>query len=293
MPFKRYPALVAFAVAIPAVSHAQLGSLARKAKDAAANKVENKVIENKKLKPSSAFGAELTPQSLDRVLRGLAAHESKLNDADGMREARQQIDAELAKSYTAHDKDRERFDVAHRKAEQCQDSVISTRGKASQDAYMKRMQTDPVAQAKMVQTMMAVSQKVNDAQMRGDSVEARRLMTDIAKGQGIDPKADSLVANKTCGAIPARPAWLVEQDTLRARSRRLDSQVREVEHGAQAAGAAASGMPVKEYSLGRERVMHWHLESRGGKPIQAFGIDERKLLESRRADIETFKKALQ
>jgi hypothetical protein len=52
-------------------------------------------------------------------------------------------------------------------------------------------------------------------------------------------------------------------------------------------------MSLKDYSLARERVLHWYIESKGATPIQAFGPDERKLLESRKADIAKFSNALQ
>jgi hypothetical protein len=294
MQFKHLAAVAAFAVIAPASSHAQLGGLVRKAKEAAANKVvENNPSLNRSLKPSNAFGPELTAQSLDGVLLGLATTQVKLGEADALRLQRQKIDADLGKSYAAHDKDRLTFDERSRNIGNCQDSVVSSRKSTSQDAYMKRMQNDPVAQAKMIQATMGVSQQITAAQMKGDSVEVRRLMIDLAKSQGIDPKADSLVAIKSCGAVPVKPAWYVEQDSLRARSARLDGQVRDIENGAAGEGAKASGMTVKDYSLARERVLHWYIESKGATPIQAFGSDERKLLESRKADIVKFSNALQ
>lgn len=294
MQFKHLAALAAFAVTVPASSHAQLGSLVRKAKEAAANKVvENNPSLNKNLKPSSAFGPELTAQSLDAVLLGLATTAVKLGEADALRLQRQKYDADLSKSIEAHEKDRERYDLARRAAANCQDSIRSSRKNAAQDAYQKRMQTDPLAMAQMMKAGQDLGFKVNAAQQKGDTAEVRRLVEELAKSQGLDPKADSVFAVKQCGAIPAKPAWYVEQDSLRARSNRTDAQIRDIENGAAGAGAAASGLSIKEYSLGRERVLHWYMESRGATPIQAFGGDERKLLESRKADIAKFSNALQ
>jgi hypothetical protein len=39
--------------------------------------------------------------------------------------------------------------------------------------------------------------------------------------------------------------------------------------------------------------VNWYQEARGGTPVQVFGGDERKLLESRRSEIEKYKNALQ
>jgi hypothetical protein len=294
MQFKHLAAVAALAVIVPASSHAQLGGLVRKAKEAAANKVvESHPSLNKNLKPSNAFGPELTAQSLDGVLLGLATTQVKLGEADALRLQRQKIDADLTKSYSAHDRDRETFDNAHRSAESCQDSVRSVRKTASQDAYMKRMQSDPVAQAKMIEAGRTLGIQVNAAQQKGDTAEVRRLVTALTKSQGIDPQADSVAAVERCGAIPRKPAWYIEQDSLRARSNRIDGQIRDIENGAAGEGAKASGMTIKDYSLARERVLHWYMESKGATPIQAFGSDERKLLESRKADIVKFSSALQ
>ena len=117
-------------------------------------------------------------------------------------------------------------------------------------------------------------------------------MLDFAKTQGVDPKADSVVAVKTCGAIAPKPAWLAEQEAMRERSTKLDSQIRDAESGAQSAGASASGLSARDYAMARERVLHYSLEIRGASPIQRFGDGERKLLDSRRSDIEKYRKAL-
>src|SRR5262249_43064186 len=169
MQFRHLAAFAAFAVTIPAVSQAQLGGLVRKAKEAAANNAANKVVERSNLKPSNTFGPELTAESLDGVLRGLAASEAKINEADALRITRQKIDAGLAQSYQKYDKDREAYDAKARSTESCQDTVIRKRSAASQQAYMSRMQSDPAAQAKMVQAAMAVSQQMSAAQQRGDT----------------------------------------------------------------------------------------------------------------------------
>jgi len=131
------------------------------------------------------------------------------------------------------------------------------------------------------------------AQQKGDTAEMRRLALSLAKAQGIDPAADTAAAIKACGARPPQPAWLVEQDSLRERSRRIDGQIRQLENDAATAGATTSGMAPKEYALARERLVNWYHETHGGSAIQAFGSDERKLLESRKGDIERYKKALQ
>ncbi|HEY9227723.1 MAG TPA: hypothetical protein VIP11_13795, partial [Gemmatimonadaceae bacterium] len=257
MRFRHIAIIATLAVFTPATARSQIGGLVRRAKEAAATKV----VENKNLKPSSAFGPELTEQSLNGVLRGLAAAQASLDSADQLRVERQRIDAELSKSYQAHDKEREKYQELARSTERCQDSVTRERGASAQAAYMQRMQSNPAEQAKMMQAAVAVTQKVAAAQQRGDSAEVRRLMTELVKAQGMDPKADSAFAIKTCGAVPQKPAWLAQQESARDRSQSIDGRIREFENGAGAAGAKASSMSVREYSMARERVLHWYLEN--------------------------------
>jgi len=274
---------------------AQLGGLMKKAKEAAAQKAGEKAVEKampgtgRNLKASDAFGPELTAASLDGVLRGLAAMEKTMGDADALRAKGQEYQLALTKSLDAHDKERQSFDTKYERASSCQDSVIDQHRSASQAAYMQRMQTDPAAQAAMIKTAQELSLKNATGK---DTAEMRRAYVQLAKSQGIDPKADSVAAIKQCGVLPAKPAWLTEQDSLRARSARAESEVRELEYKSGDDAANASGMDHRAFALARERVMHWYLETHGGSPVQMFGGDERKLLESRKADIEKFKKRL-
>lgn len=279
-------------LAAPNTSSAQLGGLVRKAKDAAASKAENKVADNSRIKPSSAFGPELTESSLDAVLRGLTAAEAKFGQADQLRTERQRIDADWSKSSSAHEKDRDAYENAKRKAKSCQDSVIRKRSEAAEAAYTKRLQTDPAAQAKMAAAAMDLSQKSAALQAKGDTAGMRKLMLEFAKAHGVDPKADSVVAIKACGAVAPKPQWLADQEAQRERSMKLDSQIRDAESGAHSAGAAASGMSARDYAMARERLLHYVMEIHGSSPIQRFGDGERKLLDSHRSDIEKHRKAL-
>ena len=274
---------------------AQLGGLMKKAKEAAAQKAGEKAVEkvipnaSGNLKPSDAFGPELTSASLDGVLRGLAAMEKTMADAATLRAKGQDYQAALSKSITAHDKERQAFDAKYERTNACQDSVIDARGSAAQAAYLKRMQTDPAAQAAMIKAARELALKNAG---NPDTADMMQAYTKLAKSQGLDPKADSAAALKQCGAVPARPAWLTEQDTLRARASRAESDVRELEYKSGDDAAKASGMDHRAFALARERVMHWYRETHGGSPIQSFGNDERKLLESRKSDIEKFKNLL-
>ena len=275
-------------VTLPSDASAQLGGLVRKAKGAA----QNRITENTNLKSSETFGPELTPASLDAVLRGLAATTAKLDQVKQLEPERDRANTDYAKSSTAHESDRQRYQDASDRISRCQSDMIRDRGKAAQDAY-KRRTADPAEQAKVMQASMDLARQAGQLQAKGDTAGVRKLMANMAKAQGIDPAADTAAAIAACGAKPPAPAWLAEQDSLREKTRRIDGQIRQLENDAATAGASASGMTNKEYSLARERVVNWYQEARGGTAVQVFGGDERKLLESRRSEIEKYKNALQ
>jgi hypothetical protein len=279
--------------AITTPASAQLGGLVRKAKEAAAQKAVESAIgpTNKSLKPSDAFGPELTAASLDGVLRGLAVLQASHEQTEQMRARRMQLDTQLSASITAHEKERESFEALRNKRQACQDSVIDVRGNAAQEAFMKRMQSDPAAQAEAIKMANEIAMK---AAISGktDSAEATRSMQALAKANGIDLHADSLAAVKHCGAIPPTPAWLTEQDSLRARAGRLDEEIRESQYKSGDDATKAAGMEPRAFALAQERVLHWYRETHGGPQVQSFGNDERKLLESRKADIEKYKQVL-
>jgi hypothetical protein len=90
--------------------------LVRKAKDAA----QNKITENRNLKSSETFGPELTPASLDAVLRGLAATTAKLDQVKQLEPERDRANTDYAKSSTAHESDRQRYQDASDKISRCQ-----------------------------------------------------------------------------------------------------------------------------------------------------------------------------
>ena len=70
--------------------------------------------------------------------------------------------------------------------------------------YMKRMRSNPAAQAEMIKAAQQLSQK---AAATTDTNEVRDAYAELAKKQGLDPKADTVAAVKQCGVVPARPAW--------------------------------------------------------------------------------------
>jgi hypothetical protein len=274
---------------------AQLGRLMKKAKEAAAQQAGEKAVDKavpsagRKLKSSDAFGPELTSASLDGVFRGLASLEKSKASADAARAKARELQNTLSKSVDAHDKERQSFDAKYQQTSACRDSVIESRGSAAQAAALKRMQTDPAAQAQMIKTAGELALKNTTST---DTADVRAAYLKLMKSQGLDPKADSAAAVKQCGTLPAKPAWLAEQDTLRARAARAEGEVREIESRFNDDAASASGMDNRAFALARERVMHWYIETHGGSPIQLFGSDERKVLESHKTDIEKFKNLL-
>src|SRR5206468_2295220 len=109
-------------LALPGVSQAQLGGLIKKAAKSAAESHVAATATNSNLKPSDAFGPELTSASLDAVVRGLAAADAKLSEAKQLHDDEDRLNVEYAKSTNAHDAERQRYQDQSRAIGHCQDS---------------------------------------------------------------------------------------------------------------------------------------------------------------------------
>jgi hypothetical protein len=280
---------------------AQIGGLVKKARDAATKKPAEAQPVSGGL-PSSAFGSELDDASLSSLMKGLRAMAAKGDQRDALQGRLQKLQTQLSASLDQHQADKEKFDAASDRVRDCQTPFLEKRlaehrAKIATQAMATGAPMDHAAQKRMMEESMKHAQEMQAAMQKGDTAAARRIGQAQADKQlgkfGVDLHADTVAAEKVCGAKPARPAWLVEQEALRAQIESLSDQVRDAEREMTLAGVSASGMQADRFGLARERVLNWYRgEAKGGRPIQRFGDRERKLFESRRAELEQVVKAL-
>ena len=289
----RYAAamLAAAMIASPIPASAQLGGLMKKAKSAVEKKADN-AIGKTDLMPVNAFGAPLTEQSLDAVIRGLTASQAKLDEAKQAQAEADKYNKLMSEAAAGHDKERESYRETSNNVENCQSTFISARRDSLMKTFQSKMLSDPAARAEAVKAASNLSAESNKLLQAGDTVGARTLMAQQAANLMGDPKLDTAAAIKKCGAAPAKPAWLGDEEKYRAQWEAANNKARKIEEEARTAGVSASGMSKENYGLARERIINWLQEKNGGKAVQVFTDEERKAMESRSSDIQKYSNQL-
>lgn len=306
-------ALLALAAA-PVSAHAQFGGLVKKAKGAAAEAAGRAAADRavEKVAGSSPAGAAaagrsagalpggpLTEQSFAAVLRGLKRTNAVLAEAEQLQARASTAGAEVDKLIDAHPGEVERYQQQSTKAANCQRFHmydLAAARRAAMDKRMRAVQNNPAEQ----QRLMAVVQKhqptITQAQMKGDTAALMRAMVAMnVEMTGENPiavaRADTASAVQKCGAVPPKPAWIVQLDSARARNGRADAAFRDKEREAVAAGAAASGMDAARYNVMRERLEI--LYRLGAKRVSNADATETQLVERHRAELDQLKNVLE
>jgi len=290
-------AILLFALTPPA-ARAQIGDVVKKAaKTATANPTTNPG-QNPNAKPSTAFGPELTEESLIGVLKGLTATQQTLAQRDEL--AKQRDDAYKKQSATlqGHDADRQAWDQANRKVSDCRRNVFSDQDKKRQQIIQQKQQqmmSDPAQRNAMMADVAAFQQQIQPMQAKGDTAGIRKATQDYQRkimGPGFDPKADTAEADKQCGAEAPKPAWMVEAEKYGAQADALNGKIRDTESKAQSDGVAASGMSAQQYAAGRERVLNWYRGGPNHTNVQNFSQSESDLLNKHKSEIDKLSNVL-
>lgn len=270
---------------------AQLGGLVRKAKGAVEKKAES-ALPNSDVKPVDAFGAPLTAQSLDAVLRGLAASQAKIDEAKQAQAEADRYNKLMTQASAGHENERMKYQESASSIESCQSHFIEARRDSATHAFQRKVMNDPAAQAEAAKAATDMNLEYAKLLQKGDTAGAKRVLTQRASKFIGDPKADTAAAVKKCGTVPAKPAWIADEDKYRAQWQAAQDKARKIEQDARDAGVSASGMSKQDYGLARERIVNWLQEKNGGKQVQRFTDEERKAMDARNSDIQKYQSQL-
>jgi hypothetical protein len=286
--------LAALVVAPGAKANAQFGGLIKKAKQAITKDTTTAKPDPVKTDRASAVPvsnvAPVTSDRLDAMLKGFTAQIPILQQrATQVRLIKQLSDRRVAlldandaviKSYDARDNDWEScMHVAVDNAQKSHAGEIASKQMA--------IMSDPNKAA----SMMQVQREAMDLQMKGDTAGGNAAMAKYFKMLGIDMHADTVVAERKCGARPAKPAVIAQVDDLLKQEKAAEEQQRELERRAAEEGAAAAGMSVVDFHLARElqlgRLSSWLNSCRAGAcGDRSITPAENALFQQRRADVE-------
>jgi hypothetical protein len=285
-------AATALIAVVPAVAEAQLGGAIRRAAKQVDKKIGKQAAAAAASPTPDTYGnviLELTPARVDQFVAGLTAGRAVLagdastpsratlstqrDDLAGRRAAISDKNAKASNDFS------ERFYAADR----CRSNAMRASEDDRRKASDTRVKSDPAVQAKL----LAIVQQMQAAVVRNDTAEVARLQRQAqAVGTTGSFRDDTLAADKACGALPARPAFLVQIDSLDAAEKALLDRIRQLDDQAAAAELKASGMTDRQFAMARERVTYFLERAKHDSPQPGFSKAELDALGARKADLE-------
>jgi hypothetical protein len=286
-------AAVVAAIAAPVPAHAQFGKLLKKAKEKVVGDKDSSAAAESSGEASgpirfrdAKFDAdviELTPEVLDRVMRGMSVEVAVLkrsavsgkNLSDEVESANKEYD-QIGKDHP--DTEREAWESSNRKIEDCIDEKVGELNEQHQSDAPARFMSDPALRQKMAD----IVEKAGAASERGDTAASRKYMEELEAVSNPYAKEDSAAARKQCGTPAPKPAWLVRQEKLATQRSALADSLRKLEGRARdtavvvvgqggGGGGSAGHITRKQYSIALERLVGWAAATEpGSKSGQSY-----------------------
>jgi hypothetical protein len=266
MPLRSLFALLLFvATALPA--DAQLGGLAKKLKEKAAQAAAEKAGLDTKPGDSAAKPPayddvilELSAARVDALLRGLEAQQRVLTADGGIPAILKQRDAIEAQMPALNER-ANAVSGGYYKAKDRWSSCDSDTRRALEKTHedearrmVASMVANPTGAAEKAQKASAAQQALAKAIAENDSLGIKKWTAEYYKAWGIDLTKDDAAVKAKCGAAPALPAAMAELERANARKDSLDVQARAIENRAVLEGSRASGLTEQQFAMARERA---------------------------------------
>ena len=284
----RRAAVGALVLVAPAVAHAQLGGLAKRAAQRALEKKTEQTVVDKTVGNDSPAcrnvtfdrtTVELTPARLDGIVKALNAANDGPNGAK-RRELRSQLDAAEARLEEL------RNDQSLQKAEDSQREYKSCRQDAFQEIVNKRMEAEGQGlMTKYMQAMRVHNEKIAAAQAKGDTIKANALQDStwqVMMTVVTPTAADSVAVAKKCGNPPRVSRRVAERDSLAVAVREMNDELRAMDEDAEDAMLKASGLTATQFAAARERLTVF-MRLKGNCGYTKVEVDA---ISARRAELE-------
>ncbi len=275
---------LAFALAVlTSPAHAQLGGLKKRAEKAVANKVAPKTAAGARATPTfDAVVVELTEARITTLLTGFAAEAKAAAKNQEYEAGRQQREAAYRQQRDAYERARTDWEKRSAAWDRCMEKY-----RAEVDA--RGQQSQSFVQSTDTMKLKALALRIQNAQVRGDMAEAKRLtdsLTSIMNAAVAQYGSADIEkrARAECGDRPEEPA-------------RPEAPAQPVSLSTLGDGSRASGMPEEQYRIARERVLAWLSlgddKITSGETKYAFTDAELAALNGRRADLRQYETLLQ
>jgi hypothetical protein len=303
--FSRRGIVIAIVAAIGFPVHAasaQLGGLVKKARDKVVeNQVEKQI--DKRTGTASDPGAppkfdevtvELTSDRLAQMIRGLSAGRAVLDGTSGSPgratlvarrdEAANKsgnLASDNAKLLNAYTEKRDVSERCHNDAMRASQEKRHAAAEQRNKELQAKAMSDPAYREKVI----ALTQKMGEAQARGDTVALKKLAAEFGLTPD-DAKPDTIAADKACGPLPSKPAVLVQMEQLDAQVRALSEQIRQLEEKSSATEIKESGLTERQFFMARERVEAYLSAVKYKSQPRGFSASELEALGAQRASLE-------
>lgn len=249
-------AIIALPLLLLAVPlQAQFGGLVKRARAAATGEVSGRSGARAGLEAESvAFNSvvlELTDERLDLVIRGLQAGKAP-NVAStqlALANERDKLTTEAGDLANAHSTAIDAHNRARWQVDRCRNDAFQARNDARQKGLQQKALTDIAFRDKI----MALTAKVTEAQMKGDSAALQSIITQVRVLSG-ESKADTVAVDGSCGAALAPHPMDLRIQALQAQVRQIDDRLRAAEQQAAEDEARAAGVAAKGH---RENTVPW------------------------------------
>jgi len=230
---------------------------------------------------------ELTPQRLDQVIKGLRARRAVLDGRNGAPSVGALVsrrDAARKDASELRDKSGDAiaaYQSRESEVRQCREEAFRDKQSAREAANRDRAMSDPDFMMKLAE----LSQRLSEAQARGDTAAVRRLTEEFQNTYAAPTKADSVAVDRQCGRPPAPPPALARLDSLQALEARFTEQLRQREMEADTVGVQGSGLTAQQQAMAMERAEMYLSQSSAEVTYRGFTKVELDALHARRAEL--------
>ena len=257
-------ALVLLLALAAAPANAQLGGLAKKLKEKAAQAAAEKAgLDTKNAPTPPTYDdviLELTAPRVESLLKGLGAAQAALTANGGIPAVLKEREALEAQISTLNDRASavsSGYYSARDRWSSCEGDAREALEKTHEEEARKAMGAmiaNPSLATDRGRNVAAYQQDMAKAVASGDSVALKKVISEYYKVWGIDLSKDDAVVKAKCGAVPAKPQAMVELDRANARKDSLDVKARAIETRAILEGSKASGLTEQQFAMARERA---------------------------------------
>ena len=220
---------------------------------------------------------ELTEARLDQLLKGLKASAAITADRPALVTRQDRLQRELEELQGKHGEKIGEYISQRDAARQCLTEGVEEGRSKRFEAMMQKGMADPNS----LRHIAELSVRLNEAQMKGDSVAIRKAQAEMGKITA-PTREDTLYARKQCGPGPAPFAPAIRLEAAQAEHGPLYEQIRAMDFKAIAARSKGSGLTEDQVGIAIDRIILYLAAVKEGGAPSGFSDAELQALAARK-----------